>query len=792
MKWTIGIISTDYDLHDVRNNIIEELKSLKFQISAFEDSSFPVEPFTHSHEACLYALDRVDIVILIIDHRYGGLFLGKDGNVSITEKEFDKTISSNKIFIPCIRKSIWDERDYLSKQVKSLKKKYKDTSKIRKLIQPIHAQNWDLIDFIEKIKKLDTDNYLVFFDDLSELRENIIGRLQGISRFICQRIVESQIDHVRALKTTTGLALSVGDVLDNNYYVEPPFIIKSGGKSKTKKIGNVIQHILERNLGLLIIGEPGIGKSTVILKAFIENAKNSIIDKSYTLPFYVSLRGKGINYHFSFEKYIEDCFIYYLKKEKYPLLSITDIYPILFIDGFDELSDDYSNFEIEKVLQNDFFNKNFIASSRTRFAEINLNNITFGNKISLIVEIVDWDISHAKKYIRKFCNNRKRKDLISKIDDMLNASSDLHNIYINPLLLSLYLWIIEESGMEIPININDKISLYDKCLKILANRESDKLRIQESILFHIWMNTSWLLYKKRFTGNFINIDDIISSCNKEIKLNKSYTEIKFSLFSTLFIINDYNEITGAIHEQFLEFLVAKLFNTSLLSDKQRTDFFEIVLRPEINRIIRTIWSHENSHNKSKILDNLWLIYFNLVSSTNSNDISIRTHTIYHIGRMPISRSVELLKCAIEIEKNIAVRLSIYFGLIKKGDLLRESELFLLLQNEEWDRANRGYHLVYYSDWSVNNETPPYFDLGVFSWERTFKALFNHILSTREEHYFLRRIELYTIKKFCISRNDFSYLTTEFIQSVENVLKEVKNKEFDKNILYEFEELKRLL
>lgn len=791
-KWTIGLISTDYDLHDVRNNIIDELSKLNFDISAFESSSFPVEPHLHSHDACLAALDRVDIVILIIDNRYGGLYLGKEGNDSITEMEFAKSIKTNKIFIPCIRKKIWDERNQLISQVKNLKSEFRDIRKRKKLIKPVYAQNWKLIDFIGKIKNLDKDNYVAFFNELSELKTSIFGRLESISRFLCQKIIESQVDHVRALKTTTGLALSFGDVLDGKYYIEPPFKLLSGKKSNLKKIGGVLNQIYLNSFGILIVGEPGIGKSTVILKSFIENAINKTrYDQSYVLPFYVSLRGKGTNYHFDFEKYIEDCFNDYLQKENYPLLRLKDIQPILYIDGFDELSDDYSNFVIDKVLLNDFFQKKFIASSRTRFADIYLNNINFGNKISLIIEITDWNIEHAKKYVRKFCTNRKRRDLVDKIESMLNSSYELHNIYTNPLLLSLYLWIIEESGMEIPININDKITLYDKCLINLAKREGIKLKVTESDLYKAWMITCWLLYKKRFTENFINIDDLIANIQIEIPELDHLSETKFVFFNTLFNFNNYNEITGAIHEQFLEFLVAKFFNMSLLSDKLNTDFFEIVLRPEINRIIRTLWSHESSVNREIILEKLWAIYSKLQQSIDSKDISIRTHVIYHIGRMPTDSSKKLLDLANEIEKNIAVQLSIYFGLIKKGDLLRESELYLFLQNEEWDRANRGYHLVYYSDWSIKDETPPFYDLGVYNWERTFKALSDHILSQRDEHYFLRRIELFTIKKFCISRNNFNLLTIEYLNKVEKILRIKKNELLDKKILKEFSELKKL-
>lgn len=782
-KWVISLISTDYDLHDIRQSLISELEFHDFDISAFEKDNFPVEPHMHSHNACVAALDRVDIVVLIIDQRYGGLYIG-DTNISITEKEFETAISSKKIFIPCVRNKVWNEKNTFSKLLKSAKT-LKQQERIRRDSKPSYAENWEVFDFIDRVGKLDTDNYLIFFDEAADLKTKIIGRLEKLSRFLCQKIIESQVKYVQSLKTTTGLALSFGDVLNGGFYIDPPFKIKSGSNRKFKKIDEYIKLLLndQDEIGILFIGEPGIGKSTLILKSFVENAKN--IENLYALPFYISLRGEGTDYHFSFEEYINDCFNYYLQKEKYPLLCLTDIKPILYIDGFDEISNDYSNLNISDTVLNNFFSKKILVTSRTYFSKIFLNNIDFGNKISLIIEIQNWNITHAKKYVRNFCTKRDRKDLIEKIDKLLVSSEELKQIYKNPLLLSLYLWIIEDSEMELPFTVSDRISLYDQCLTNLSKRESFKLGISESDLYNIWMKTCWELYKKRFDNIFLSISDLS-------ELNPS-VEIKPQLFNSLFHINNYKEISGTIHEQFLEFFVSKYFNESLLSRNHRTDFFEIVLKPEINRIIRTLWRHESDSNKSLILDTLWSIYKNHLASRESKYISIRTHVVYHIGRMPIQEASSLLSEALDSENNIAVRLSIYFGLIKRGDILREQELYdLLKMQEDWDCANRGYHLVYYSDWAITNETPPFYDNGSHKWERTLQALLEHICSNRDEHYYLRRIELFTIKRFYEVTNEKTLLSDEIMQKIESALKIGKIEDFDKKIADEFNGIKKLI
>ena len=46
-KWKVAVISTDYNLHDVRAALCEHIASLGFEVLAFERSGFPVEPGVH-------------------------------------------------------------------------------------------------------------------------------------------------------------------------------------------------------------------------------------------------------------------------------------------------------------------------------------------------------------------------------------------------------------------------------------------------------------------------------------------------------------------------------------------------------------------------------------------------------------------------------------------------------------------------------------------------------------------------------------------------------------------------
>lgn len=104
--WKISIISTDYDLHECRSSISTALINKGYGVIAFERPDYPYEPDLHSHDVCLNALQQCDIAILLIDKRYGGLYVGNT-NISITEAEYDKLIESKKIILPFISKAAW-------------------------------------------------------------------------------------------------------------------------------------------------------------------------------------------------------------------------------------------------------------------------------------------------------------------------------------------------------------------------------------------------------------------------------------------------------------------------------------------------------------------------------------------------------------------------------------------------------------------------------------------------------------------------------------------------------------
>lgn len=801
-KWKVAVISTYYDLEYLRGSIEPMLEELGFEVVAFERPGYPVYPIVHSHRACLLALQNADIVVLLIDKRYGGLFLG-NGPESITEEEYFEAYNLGKIIISCVNIKAEQGRFELFNVAKQLvEKDIIPLNEVRNKITPGYVENWRVLDFIEKIRKADRDNFIVYFKDTSDLQESLKGRLKGLTSYVCHKIIKAQIESVKSTKTTT-FALSMGDVLKKGYFIEPPYEIRSGEMSPRETVSQICD-LSDRNLRIMITGGPGIGKSTLLVKSFLEHAEKCLEQKSERIPFYLSLRGLGPNYHFDFEQYIKESCQQNLGKVIYPVFEKNDVNTVFYIDGFDELAEQSSDFDLQKVIRSEFFSSPFIVCSRTRFAEERLESSGFASQIQILIELLQWEKERSWRYIEKFCDLREKPELYDEMFRAYHETEEMKEIFENPLLLTMFLWIVEESKMTLPLDVKDQVSVYDRFIDLWIKRELARagrngLKITENyaeMIKRAWQLTAWKTYKGRFTftGEAINK---VQLSEWLVSFNRGFEEVLNipAYWDFLDIRPHTEEIRGMFHEQFMEHLLAKEIISCCKEERDPfPDFLKYEIRYEINKIIRALWTHEAREGIEKMLKNLWQVYEDLLTNNDASSIAIRNHTMYYIGRMPDPKAKERLKVANTMERETFVKLSIAFGLMKLENYGMEGELFEKLKNnEEWDEANRGYHLVYYGDRILKDEEPPYLDDGTKTWGRTLKNLIRHIQSKERGHIALRRIELFTIRRFIEVRGSCNPMTKEHLRVIKESIERMEDKPegFLKKVEDEFYELENV-
>lgn len=225
--WIIALISTDYDLKDERRTIIDLLKKSGVEISAFEEPDYPVLEREHSHENCLKALGRADLAILLINERYGGNFYAEKG-VSITQKEYE---ALNIPAVVLVNEKVWDERAVYRKQQKASgmsEEEYADSGKYH----PVYVDNVKVFRFIDAVQESYSQNgksnWINFWRNLDDIKSMLPDLLNSRTATIMRRIVEKQVSVVKRRRTSTALSMSLGDVFDKGYFIEPGYVCTSG------------------------------------------------------------------------------------------------------------------------------------------------------------------------------------------------------------------------------------------------------------------------------------------------------------------------------------------------------------------------------------------------------------------------------------------------------------------------------------------------------------------------------------------------------------------------------------
>lgn len=800
LPWVIGVLSTDYDLHDYREAIITDLKQENVKVSAFELPDFPVEPDKHSHDSCLTALKRTHIVILVIDKRYGGIYYDS-ANESITKKEYLSAIDDKKPCLVFVNRHAWDERHAF---FADLKKSGERKNIFEKSYNCKYVENVQTIYFIDEIQKAYAkrhySNWITLFDSIPDLLTKLRGKLNGLSRYWIKQIVNKQKDSLMSRKTSTSFLMSLGDVIAKGYYIKPEYSIESGSllKENIELENSLVEELCDQK-SVLVYGEAGYGKTTILAKSFFNHVERFNQEDGYEIPFYIWLKDKSSGYHFDFEEYIKECFETYLKMEPYPYLDINNssIRPYFYLDGFDEIAEKISTQDVNRIVKSSIFNYPLLLTSRIQYALRYMQNYDLANKFNVRIKINKWDSEKAKKYIDNFCSIKKKdQEFINRIYSLLTDNRDLNDILDNPLLITMLLWVIEANRMDIPETISTRVELFQECFKELARRELPRVKINaadENDLVLIWAYFSWLVYQEKLDGRKAKTKNLLLKLQNEYlpQYGKLYNE---SIFESIFDVGG-EFVFGTFHEQFLEFLVAVTLNHACLYKKRPyPEFLKYVVRPEINRYFRAIWNESLDEDKENVANNIFKQYWENVGRSDNIAIATRVHAIYHISRLNSKLREENLSRAFEIENNISVRLSLYFGAIKMGWLKQEEEFYnLLIGNSEYNIANRGYHLAYYSDIPSEGDLP-FLDSGAADWSNTLKAFIRHFESNRYEQYFLRRIDLVTMLQLMESRKTTGPLTIDILEHLEKLTINPpirNNQEFQKKIERTFSDVKSM-
>lgn len=779
--WIVSVLSTGYDLEEYRKELIAMLKEKKFEVSAYELPEFPVEHDMYSHDSCLVALQRVDIALVIIAKRSGGIYYGIDDSkkkFSITEAEYLEAIKRGIPVFVFVKKESKDELYGYKKEFNDYCKK-NNISQARKEVQAEfdkgyickYVEKVDTLHFIDDVQKVYSEyavsNWMDFFDDIENLKECVEGKLTGYSRALIQKLAEKQREVLLNMHTSTSIGMSLRDVFTSNYYIEPPHKVESGNgliDENADELSKAIEKILPTDNSVLIYGEAGYGKTTTIAKCFVDHVNAVKSKPSYTIPLFLPLRNKGNDYGFDLKEYINEELKDLLKKDEYPYLNIKDLRLRFYCDGFDELAESLSERDIDRIRNSQIFKYPLLLTCRQQFVTRYLNVHNFSDVFGARIKMLKWDPDTVERYVVNFCEKKRIEEIKkNRILFAIREIQDIQQLIDSPLLITMFLWFLENEDVEKDIYNISRVKLFRSWMNELAGREHSKNNLLSSkSILDIWKFVAWHVYLSRRNNEKLMKEDLLELID-DLPLDVN-ADIALVTLDALFEWKS-DCINGTFHEQFMEYLVADFLIDACAEEKDPYPLFlQQVLRPEINRYFRGIWKEESKNKKEKIYSAISKQYFDNAGKAEADLIATRVHAIYHLCRLDSDKRSECIERAFNLEKNISVLLSLYFGAIKLGNIDKEEEFYQLLQKEEYSKANRGYHLTYYAD-IIPDGTLPYKDDGISDWQGTLKAMERHFGNNDSDHFFLRRIDLFTMKELVIAREKVAPLTKEILDVI---------------------------
>jgi len=594
-KWRVFVASTDFDLKGARSQTRNLLFTLNFEPVMFENENFIIDSDIHSHETCINSVKTADILILILDKRIGGTFLGKKDNPSITKMEF---LTARKNDIPTVvfvNKKLEYERFVKTKEIKNLNPDIneKDLLELLENATTEYAASGKLLAFVEEIRKLETSNFITFYEKESELTELITRRLKALTPTILRKLSNLQKTAIENRSTALGKEFDINTLLNSNYLVETQILKKGNNLIKESEI-----NFDENSKSAFIIGKPGAGKTVFLSKKFIEANKKITEVKSISFPIYFDLRMLKSKRNFSSKGVLKESFELYMDRDVYPLLDYSIVKLQFVLDGLDEISDNL----IQKNIFNQGLDKFTISkcfiSSRSSFYEVHVRAKAFEDEISDIYQIQDWSANQGATYIERWLlNNGLSAKFASEIKEFI-LSQKLAEILSNPIMASMYAFTVKQLN-KIPKSISDKTSLYNHFISVLAIREKERNPIlkfhekAELLIRNCWNDMSWIMYKHR-----LELKSLYKKKLVNLLIEKGYNEtIVAQAISGLVVINPINnEIKSLLHETLLEFLIASFGVKEMKTGSLPLyDFLDCNLSSDVSLFVKEIWKREDNY-----------------------------------------------------------------------------------------------------------------------------------------------------------------------------------------------------
>jgi hypothetical protein len=819
--WSVLMLVVGRGNDLLRNNVAKCVQDLGFEFHVYDAEGYPVDSSVHSHEACIRAIHSHDIVLAFVDNSEGGTFQVDKATAdlrnqltamgvlpapashrpvpTVTQAEILTARSLGKPTLVFVSQEVATRVDQtltsIEQEMLALEPRSPASRDLKTLID---SRQWDELFedykvptgriasgrhllFIERLRK-ETPNYVTLFDPryFDDVCKMIQSRLAGIPLILVRQHAEAaerQIDRARGPLTPHSLH----DLLRMQLILEPPYKVESGDPAaaalfdvkgeEPKAISTALLH----DKDVLLLGDPGHGKSTAALLSFRELSAATRSGVEGQAPLFASLRGVPFSRDrdtLNGESFIR--LVLSLPAERAPWpkrLPLPRERWILVLDGADESSLDGST--LKTLLEGLRGTARVLLTCRETVFERQFG--TSKRLFDVIITLQPWGAAHIDQYIAAL--GAANMNYAAQVISAQRHNAVLAEFISIPLWLSMLSYLAERSATtgrtSAPFRPGGQYELLRTCSAAVAEDEAERHSLSLDVsdeLQRTWRTIAWLLLNARRNGRVLQLSQVLASASLAPD-----SAMERAALSVLDFIGD--EVVGFFHEVFFdyslaEYIVDRLADTTTKRE-EIADLFSLHRSYVTNKLVRQ--RIEGREDRAAVAGRLRDAY-DATGHLGSRQAFARNQIIYLAARIDTSETTRRFVRSIWHSREPAfVRYAAAFSAAILDDTVVEEEYFKLLkQDDTTDRLNRGYHLSYYGDTEPVTETDATADDdGSSDAARTLATLFRRLERTEPRHRRLRRIELLTVRRFLETSREVPASVTDPVVVLERVREELR-------------------
>jgi energy-coupling factor transporter ATP-binding protein EcfA2 len=573
-----------------------------------------------------------------------------------------------------------------------------------------------------------------------------------LSKRRLRKFLKAELEEMGSSFATGTNQIRFRDLLfEDDLFIQPRWENYDGTPSAGELIESLVEK-LKRGENVLLVGESGQGKSTVLKRLFVTLAREYIHRRGRQMPIYIKLREL---YAFTDELLTLNSLWTFLKggnRNPFPLnfeqftrLALNKQIIFLF-DGFDEIQSSPSQNIINLLAGSRVFSFTSVLSCRITFYEsfLRISSIqeTYQHKVRL--KYLKFD--QVTSFITAFCKHTSTPNPEILIEGITRSNS-LMDITKRSLLLVMVVDMMSESGLQ-GKTLRSSAQLYEEYTRRWLITEASKpgVIVGWNEKHELMKMLAWEMQKN-------------PEATQGVEINWSASVPKTRVIE---IIHKFLEQPlGSIYDQWPQpVLINDIFQHSFLEPSKNADAFFFyhksfqefyaamhvfdVLKTEPQAVEETLSEHLpveiasflkemlksgslDSKNRVRVERNLEQAYTNNLWSGNS---LLREQASYYLACLESPHGIQFLEEIYSREPDKFVQRGILVGLAvlcRRPDIM-DRYIRLLHEDPEADSINLGYHLMYYGDSLFEKD---YLDKNNNKCDGTVRAILRHL---RDEKY----------------------------------------------------------